>query len=191
MQQQQQHANYDLLAVFNDESKAETAETKLRGAGFSEDEVFRLGAEAVTGGQFREHGPNRERSAIFLQTTRSGPNPVAVVLFAILFGVILGALMFGIADFEVKTIPLLWGTLAGVVVGIILGAVLGLRQRGRVRGAIGQDLSRVNAPVNRPEQGALTVVAVRLPDPENVGRKSRARAILLNNGGKIDRSIGG
>ena len=191
MQQQQQHANYDLLAVFNDESKAETAETKLRNAGFGEDEVFRLGVETVTGGQFREHGPNRERSAIFLQTTRSGPNPVTVILFAILFGVILGALMFGVTDFAIKTISVLWGTLAGVVVGIILGVILGLLQRGRVRGAIGQDMSRVNTPVARPEQGARTVVAVRLPDPENVSRKSKARAILLNNGGKIDRSVGG
>lgn len=189
--QQQQHANYDLLAVFNDESKAETAETKLRGAGFSEDEVFRLGADAVTSGQFREHGPNRERSAIFLQTTRSGPNPVTVVLLAILFGVILGAVMFGITDFAVKTIPLVWGTLAGVVVGIILGAILGLLRPGRVRGNIGQDMARANTPVRGPEQGARTVVAVRLPDPENVSRKSRARAILLNNGGKIDRSVGG
>ncbi|HZU68048.1 MAG TPA: hypothetical protein VFA09_12290 [Ktedonobacteraceae bacterium] len=189
--QQQQHANYDLLAVFNDETKAETAETKLRNAGFGDDEVFRLGAEAVTGAQFREHGPNRDRSAIFLQTTRSGPNPVAVVALAILFGVILGALMFSIADFEVKTIPLFWGTLAGVVVGIIIGAIIGLRQRGRVRGAIGQDLSRVNTPIRSPEQGARTVVAVRLPDPDNISRKSKARAILLNNGGKIDRSVGG
>src|SRR5437588_2044198 len=115
--QQQQHANYDLLAAFNDETKAETAETKLRGAGFGEDEVFRLGAETVTGGQFREHGPNRERSSIFLQTSRSGPNSVTVVLFAILFGLILGVLMFGVTDFAVHTIPILWGTLAGVVVG--------------------------------------------------------------------------
>lgn len=189
--QQQQHANYDLLAVFNDESKAETAETKLRSAGFGEDEVFRLGAETVAGGQFREHGPNRERSSIFLQTTRGGPNPVTVVLFAIVFGLILGVLMFGVTDFAVHTIPIVWGTLAGVVVGIILGAILGLLQRGRVRGAIGQDMSRVNTPAIRPEQGARTVVAVRLPDPENVSRKSRARAILLNNGGKIDRSVGG
>jgi hypothetical protein len=189
--QQQQHANYDLLAVFNDESKAETAETKLHNAGFGEDEVFRLGAETVTGGQFREHGPNRERSSIFLQTTRSGPNPVTVVLFAIVFGLILGVLMFGVTDFAIHAIPLLWGTLAGVVVGIILGAILGLLQRGRVRGTIGQDMSRVNTPTRGPEQGARTVVAVRLPDPENVSRKSRARAILLNNGGKIDRSVGG
>ena len=189
--QQQQHANYDLLAVFNDESKAETAETKLHSAGFGEDEVFRLAAEAVAGGQFREHGPNRERSAIFLQTTRTGPDPVTVVLFAILFGLILGVVMFGVTDFAIKTIPVLLGTLAGVVVGIILGAILGLLRRGRVRGAIGQDMSRVNPPAIRPEQGARTVVAVRLPDPENVSRKSRARAILLNNGGKIDRSVGG
>jgi hypothetical protein len=31
---------------------------------------------------------------------------------------------------------------------------------------------------------------VRLPDPENISRRSKARAILLNNGGKIDRSVG-
>ena len=71
--QQQQHANYDLLAVFNDENKAETAETKLHNAGFGDDEVFRLAAETVTGGEFREHGPNRDRSSIFLQTTASSP----------------------------------------------------------------------------------------------------------------------
>jgi hypothetical protein len=33
------------------------------------------------------------------------------------------------------------------------------------------------------------VVALRFVDPDNISRKSRARAILLNNQGKIDRSV--
>jgi len=37
---------------------------------------------------------------------------------------------------------------------------------------------------------ARIVVALRFVDPDNISRKSRARAILLNNQGKIDRSIG-
>src|SRR5260370_39255821 len=185
---QQQQMNYDLLAVFNNESDADAAERKLHKEGFGDDEVFRLTADSVTGAQFREHGPNRDRSSVFLQTTRSGPNPVTVIVLAIVFGLILGAVLFGVADFAVKTLPLLPFTLAGVVVGIILGAILGLLRRGRVRGAIGQDLSRVNTS-NTPELGARTAIAVRLPDPGNISRKSKARAILLNNKGKIDRSV--
>lgn len=188
--QQQQQFDFDLLAVFNNESDADAAETKLHREGFGDDEVFRLTAGSVTGGQFREHGPNVERSSVFLQTTRSGPNPVTVVVLAIVFGVILGAVMFGVADLAIKTLYILPATLAGVVVGIILGAILGLTRRGRVRGAIGQDLSRVETASRRPDQGARTVIAVRLPDPENISRKSKARAILLNNKGKIDRSVG-
>jgi hypothetical protein len=187
--QQRQQMNYDLLAVFNNESDADAAETKLHKEGFGDDEVFRLTADSVTGAQFREHGPNRDRSSVFLQTTRSGPNPVTVIVLAIVFGLILGAVLFGVADFAVKTLPLLPFTLAGVVVGIILGAILGLLRRGRVRGAIGQDLSRVNTSNTRPELGARTAIAVRLPDPGNISRKSKARAILLNNKGKIDRSF--
>ncbi len=93
--------------------------------------------------------------------------------------------MFGVADFTFKqVIP---ATIIGAVVGIILGAIVGLLRRGRVRGMIGQDLSKVNAPVKRPEQEARIVIGVSLSDPENITRKSKARAILLNNKGKIAR----
>ncbi len=182
---QQEQINFDLLAVFNTISDADAAETKLHREGFGDNEVFRLTADAVAGGQFREHGPSRERSAIFLQTTRTGPNPVTVILLAIVFGIVLGAVMFGVADFTFKqVIP---ATIIGAVVGIILGAIAGLLQRGRVRGAIGQDVSKVTTPVRKPEQGARTVIGVSLSDPENITRKSKARAILLNNKGKIAR----
>jgi hypothetical protein len=188
--QQQQQMDYDLLAVFDSESDADAAEAKLHKEGFKDDEVFRLTAGSVAGGQFREHGPSRERSSVFLQTTRTGPNPVTVILLAILFGLVLGAVMFGVADFAIKTLSIPLATLAGVVAGIIIGAILGLLRRGRVRGAIGQDLSKVSAPAKKPEQEARTVIAIRLPDPENISRKSKARAILINNKGKIDRSVG-
>ena len=88
--QQQQFSDFDLLAVFSDEAKAAAAETKLHKEGFSEEEVFRLASDAIASGQFREHGPNRERSSVFLQTTRSAPNPVTIVLLAVVCG--LGAL---------------------------------------------------------------------------------------------------
>ena len=182
---QQQQINFDLLAVFNNVSDADAAETKLHKEGFGDNEVFRLTADTAAGGQFREHGPNRDRSAVFLQTTRSRPNPVTVILLAIVFGIILGAVMFGVADFTFKQI--IPATIIGAVVGIILGAIVGLLRRGRVRGMIGQDLSKVNAPVKRPEQEARTVIGVSLSDPENITRKSKARAILLNNKGKIAR----
>lgn len=192
--QQQQQADYDLLAVFGDETKAEAAEDKLHKEGFGSDEVFRLAADIVRGGEFREHGPNRERSAVFLQTSRSGPNPATVVLLAIIFGIVLGLLAFA-AHFAFSAIPELVGILVGVVVGIIIGAVIGLLRRGPVRGNIGQNVAKAgastaSATMKKPVQGALTVVALRFPDPENIPRKSRARAILLNNGGKIDRSVG-
>ncbi len=194
MQQQQQHAEYDLLAVFAEESTADAAEAKLRKEGFGDEEVFRPAPGSVGSGQFREHGPNRDRSAIFLQTKRSGPGPAVVVLFVLIFGIVLGGLTFGVVDFGVKSLPLLPSTLIGVLVGVILGAILGLTRRGRVRGAIGQDMTKVKPPETpvkkSPEVTARTVVAVRLPDPENISRKSKARAILLNNGGKIDRSVG-
>ena len=48
----------------------------------------------------------------------------------------------------------------------------------------------MNTAIRQPEQGARTVIAVLLPDPENISRKSKARAILLNNKGKLDRSVG-
>lgn len=189
--QQQQQADYDLLAVFSDETKAESAEDKLHKEGFGSDEVFRLAADMVRAGEFREHGPKSDHSAVFLQTTRSGPNPATVVLLAIIFGVVLGLLAFA-AHFAFSAIPELIGTLVGVVIGIIIGAVIGLLRRGPVRGNIGQDVARTGAApaVKKPSQDARTVVALRFPDPDNITRKSRARAILLNNGGKIDRSVG-
>ena len=187
---QQQQMNFDLLAVFNAESDADAAESKLHKEGFGDDEVFRMTAGSVSGGQFREHGPDRDRAAVFLQTTRSRPNPVTVILLAVVFGVLLGAVMFGVTDFAISSHPVLIGTLAGVVVGIILGAIVGLTRRGRVRGAIGQDLTKVNAAKVQPTQEARTVIAIRLPDPDNISRKSKARAILLNNRGKLDRSVG-
>lgn len=187
-QQQQQFADYDLLAVFNDENRAEAAETKLHKEGFSSEEVFRLASSMVKGGEFREHGPNRNRSSVFLQTRRTGPNPVLVVLLAVVFGLVLGLLLF-VAHFAFVAIPEPTAAIAGVVVGVILGVVIGLLQRGRVQGAIGQDMSKVSATRSQPAQNDLNVVAIRLPDPSNITRKSRARAILLTNGGKIDRSV--
>ncbi|HXR65935.1 MAG TPA: hypothetical protein VN729_08425 [Ktedonobacteraceae bacterium] len=194
MQQQQQHAEFDLLAVFAEESTADAAEAKLRKEGFGDEEVFRPTPGVVGSGEFREHGPNRDRSSVFLQTRRAGPSPRLVVLFALIFGVVLGGLSFGVVDLAVKSIQVLPATLIGVLIGIILGAILGLTRRGKVRGAIGQDMTKVKpaeTPARRPQEtaGARTVVAVRLPDPENISRKSKARAILLNNGGKIDRSV--
>ncbi len=187
---QQQEMEYDLLAVFNSQSDADNAESKLHKENYGEDEVFRLAASTVVGGQFREHGPNRDRSSVFLQTTRQGPNPALIVLLAVIFGLILGGVMFAVADFAIQSHPILLATLAGVVVGVILGAIVGLLRKGPVRGAIGQDLSKVNAPTTKPEQEAQTVIALRLQDPDNISRKSKARAILINNRGKIDRSVG-
>jgi len=187
-QQQQQFSDFDLLAVFSDEAKAEVAESKLHKEGFSEEEVFRLASDVIANGQFREHGP-RDRSSVFLQTRRSGPSPIIIILLAVIFGLVLGVLML-VAHFAFPTIPLLIGILAGVVVGVILGATIGLLRRGPMRGAIGQDMTKVSAASKKPGQGERTVIAVRLPDAGDVPRKSRARAILLTNGGKIDRSVG-
>jgi len=185
--QQQQSADYDLLAVFNDESKADSAEAKLHKEGFGETEVHRLTSAAVASGQFREHGPNRERREVFLQTSRTGPNPVIVILLAVVLGLVLGILLF-VAHFAFPALPEPVATIAGAVIGVVLGVIIGLLQRGRVRGAIGQN--QPQATIARPNPGARTVIALRFPDPENIPRKSRARAILLNNGGKIDRSVG-
>jgi hypothetical protein len=194
-QQQQQHADFDLLAVFSEESKADAAEAKLHKEGFGDEEVFRMVAGSVGRGEFREHGPDRERSQVFLQTTRSGPRPIVVVLFALVLGVVFGGIAFGVVDLSLKNVQLIPATLIGFLIGIILGALVGLTRRGPVRGAIGQDMSKVRPPEApaaklAANSGARTVVAVRLPDPENISRKSKARAILLNNGGKIDRSVG-
>ena len=196
MQQQQQHADFDLLAVFSEETGANAAESKLRKEGFGDEEVFRLAPGSVGRGEFREHGPNRDRSSVFLQTTRPGPRPAVMVLFALIFGVVLGGLAFGVVDFGFHNSSFWLAALIGALVGIVLGALLGSTRRGRVRGAIGQDMTKVKpaeTPVRKPVEvaGARTVVAVRLPDPDNISRKSKARAILLNNRGKIDRSVGG
>jgi hypothetical protein len=187
---QQQEMDYDLLAVFNNQNDADNAESKLHKENYGDDEVFRLAASTVVGGQFREHGPDRDRSSVFLQTTRQGPNPTLIILLAIIFGLILGGVMFGVAEFAIQSHPVLVATLAGVVVGVILGVIVGLLRRGPERGAIGQDVSKVNAPAKIPEQEAQTVIAIRLQDPDNISRKSKARAILINNKGKIDRSVG-
>jgi hypothetical protein len=186
-QQEQEHANYDLLAVFSDEIKATAAETKLHKEGFNSDEVFRLPSDYAKGGEYLDHGPNRERSAVFLQTIPSGPNPVRIVAYAIILGLVLGLLMF-VAHSAFASIQVPLSAIAGAIVGVILGAVLGFLQRGRTRGAIGQDLSKVPMASKKPTQSELNVIAIRLPEADNITRKSRARAILLTNGGKIDRS---
>ena len=188
--QQQEHAKFDLLAVFNDENKADAAEAGLHKAGFGEDEVFRLAAGSVVDGQFREHGPNRNRSAFFLQTTRSGPSPRAIIQWAVILGALLGVLLF-LAHFAFGALPEPLAALAGAGVGIVLGAILGALRSRRVLGAIGQDMSKVNTPVKEPVQEERTVLALRFSDADNIARQSRARAILLNNDGQIDRSVGG
>ncbi|HEU5226970.1 MAG TPA: hypothetical protein VFU49_04085 [Ktedonobacteraceae bacterium] len=186
--QQQQPAEYDLLAVFPDETRAEEAASKLRNAGFDNEEVYQLPSGLVGNGQFREHGPNRTRSEFFLQTQRSGPNPLLVITFAIISCLILGGLTFA-ASFALPTLPEPVTIIVGAAIGLILGAILGLLRRGRVRGAIGQTIPSAKA-ASGPPPGGLTVVALRFADPENISKKSRARAILLNNQGKIDRSVG-
>jgi hypothetical protein len=78
--------------------------------------------------------------------------------------------------------------LIGAAIGLVLGAILGLFQRRRVRGDIGQKTTA--PPTPRQVQTARNIVALRFADPDNISRKSRARAILINNQGKIDRSVG-
>ncbi len=190
MQQQEQQMDFDLLAVFSSQVDADNAASKLHKENYGDDEVFRLSGSSVVGGQFREHGPDRDRSSVFLQTTRQGPSPVLMFVLAIVFGIVLGAVMFAVADFAIQSHPILLATLAGVVVGVILGVIVGLLRKGPVRGAIGQDLSKASTPPKNPEQEAQTVIAIRLLDPDNISRKSKARAILINNKGKIDRSVG-
>nr|BBH92837.1 hypothetical protein KTA_10360 [Thermogemmatispora argillosa] len=187
-QQQQQFADYDLLAVFSDEEKASAAEGKLRREGFKEEEIYRLSAGAVKGGEFRDHGPRQDRSAFFLRTTRSGPPVALVLILAVVAGLIVGLLAFALGfAFPASEHGLI--TLIGAVVGLACGALLAFLRGSRVRGAIGQDLSRLSQP-SAPTREARTVIALRLLDPENISRKSRARAILLNNGGRLDRSVG-
>jgi hypothetical protein len=79
--------------------------------------------------------------------------------------------------------------LLGLAVGLLLGAILGVLRGRRVRGNIGQESSRATRQHRQAAQGAKTVVALRFPNLDNISRKSRARAILLNNGGRIDRSV--
>lgn len=184
--QQQQPADLDLLAVFNDQEHAEAATSKLRKEGFKEEEIVRPEAGTVGTGQFREHGPNQNRSSVFLQTTRSGPRPATILLFALIFGVVLALILF-VAHFAFAALPEPTATIIGAVVGLIIGAVVGFLRRGPTRGAIGQDMSRINAPPPRPSD--YIAVGVRFEDPSNISRASRARAILINNGGKIDRSV--
>ncbi len=186
-QQQQQPGSYDLLAVFPDEPKAEAATAKLHKEGFTNDEVFQLPSGVVENGQFREHGPNLARRETFLQVQRSGPNPVLVIVLAIVFGLVLGLVSFAVS-FPLH-LPDPATILIGAAIGVVIGIIVGLLRRGRVRGAIGQDLSRTTPAPTRAPKGALTVVAIRLSDAENISRMSRARAMLINSGGKIDRSV--
>lgn len=186
--QQQQHADYDLLAVFSDEAKADEVASKLHKEGFTDDEVYQMSEGSVGLGEYREHGPSQSRSEFFLQTQRSGPNPALIVLFAVIFGAVLGVLTFA-ASFALPTLPEPVTTIICVIVGIVLGAFFGASRR-RTRGAIGQQTAaRPNAPPPAASSGARNVIALRFNDPDNVGRNSRARAILINNKGKIDRSV--
>ena len=185
--QQQQPADLDLLAVFNDREHAETATSKLRKEGFSEEEIVRPEAGTVGTGQFREHGPNQNRSAVFLQTTRSGPRPATILLFAVIFGAILALLALA-AHAAFAALPEPTSTIIGAVVGVLIGVLVGSLRRGPTRGAIGQDMTRANAPPVQPTD--YIAVGIRFENPTNVSRTSRARAILINNGGKIDRSVG-
>ncbi len=188
-QQQQQPAEYDLLAVFPEETQADAAATKLRKEGFLEDEVHQMQSGIVGSGEFRTHGPDQDRSAYFLQTRRAGPNPALVAVFALVFALVLGALSFA-ASFafpRILTEPLT--VILGLVIGLLLGLLFGLLRRGRTRGDIGQARTTPSPSPQKTLQGARTVVALRFSDPENISRNSRARAILINNQGKIDRSV--
>ncbi|MBO0778807.1 MAG: hypothetical protein J2P37_08255 [Ktedonobacteraceae bacterium] len=187
-QQQQQHADYDLLAVFSNETKADAATAKLHKEGFGQDEVYQLTEGSAGQRTFRVHGPNQRRGDYFLQTRRSGPNPIVVVLFALIFAIVLGGVGFGASTALPQMLPEPATLLGAAIVGLVLGAITGFGRRGRVRGAIGQ--AQVSQEGQQPVKGARNVVALRFNDPDNISRKSRARAILLNNEGKIDRSVG-
>ncbi|MBA2677822.1 MAG: hypothetical protein H0U76_05430 [Ktedonobacteraceae bacterium] len=189
--QKQQPADYDLLAVFPDETRAEAVAARLRKEGFGEEEVHQLAAGSTGSGQFREHGPDSARRDFFLQTKRTGPNPIIVVLLAVICAIVVGGLTFALPGLPEPTT-----LIVGIAIGIVLGTIIGLLQRGRVRGAIGQNIqggqstaSTSRASTSKAGQAARTVVALRFDDPENISRRSRARAILLNNQGKIDRSV--
>ncbi len=70
--QKQQPANYDLLAVFPDETRAEAVATRLRKEGFGEEEVYQLAAGSAGSGQFREHGPNRHARTFSCRLSEQG-----------------------------------------------------------------------------------------------------------------------
>jgi hypothetical protein len=186
---QQQHADYDLLAVFTDEAKADAAVAKLHKEGFGEEEVYQLESGTVGNGQFRDHGPKRDRGEYFLQTKRSGPNPLLVVALAVIFGLVVAGLSY-VASIAFRNLPEPTTLIVGLIIGLIVGAIIGLLPMSRVRGNIGQDLTKTNAASREAARGARIVVALRLPDADNIVKKSRARAILLNTGGRIDRSVG-
>lgn len=187
--QKQQPASYDLLAVFPDEEKAGAASDKLKKAGFTEEEIHRLPAGIVGSGQFREHGPNQARGDIFLQTQRAKANPGVIALFAVLCCLIVTGLTFA-ATFALPHLPEPTTLLVGAAVGLVLGIILGSLRRGQVRGAIGQQTPKTPPPSSpRQLQGKLNVIALRFDNPDNISRNSRARAILLNNQGRIDRSV--
>ena len=191
---QQQGSDYDLLAVFPDETHAEAATTKLRKEGFGESEVFQLAAGAAGKGEFREHGPNRNRREVFLRTERRGPNLLIVIVLAVALGILIGGVGFALPLLALAlhlaffALPEPITGVAGSVLGVVIGAIVGLSQRGRVRGAIGQDTAKASTPA--AVQGARTLVALHFADPDNTIKNSKARAILINNEGKIDRSVG-
>ena len=71
--QQQQHADYDLLAVFSDEAKADEVASKLHKEGFMDDEVYQLAEGSAGFGEYREHGPSQSRSEFFLRLSAQVP----------------------------------------------------------------------------------------------------------------------
>jgi hypothetical protein len=190
MQQQQQPANYDLLAVFAEEAKADAAVAKLRKEGFGEEEVYQLESGTVGSGQFRDHGPRQDRGEYFLQTRRSGPNPLLIVILAIVFGLVIGGLGY-VGSFAFHNLPEPTTLIVGVIIGLIVGVIIGVVPMSRVRGDIGQDLAKTNAASKGAVRGARTVVALRFMDADNIRKRSQARGILTNAGGRIDRSVGG
>src|SRR5581483_12188172 len=102
--QQQQHADYDLLAVFTEEAKADAAVAKLHKEGFGEEEVYQLESGAAGNGQFRDHGPRQDRGDLFLRTERRGPRPVLVVILAVIFGLVIGGLGY-VGSFAFHNLP--------------------------------------------------------------------------------------
>src|SRR5215813_3643999 len=122
--QQQQSANYDLMAVFPDEPKATETTEKLHKAGFTEEEVFQMASGSIGSGEFREHGPNRARADYFLQKQRVGPNPGVVIGFALIFALILGGLTFVSTLFVLPNLHIGIIFLIGAAIGLALGIIL-------------------------------------------------------------------